>query len=627
MKNFHWLYHRLRAMSIAEIVWRLSQKSLQNRERQQHGTAMAAVTERVHNPALADLVLDSGKLGLNLNNKNDAGDQTLALLGGYDYESHKRDWHGGFQTANKWPLAFSYALNYKQRDDIGDARTNWELNRHFQFALLAKNYHASGDKAYLAELTELFADWNEKNPFLWGIAWTSVMETAIRASNWVYVYGFLENTETEELREKLRIGILNMTDYVARHYSRYSSANNHLLVEAYCLGQSGILFDHRPWLDLSLSLLVRELARQNHADGVNKEQALFYQAFGMEAFGLLGRLLYKNGREIPETWLPALTKMCRYLADCQGRHGETIEFGDSDNSKILDLTGGEWKYYPYVLSLFGPLLPERYDQEEYPQNNIAWLFSAEEIEKTRQKPLYTPPACSCYREGGVTVLRSRDQRAIIGIDHGELGFGRLAAHGHADALSFQMYLDGEPLFIDPGTYIYHIDSESRHEFRCTRNHNTACVDDRNQSEMLGAFLWGKRAKCRLRDCRTEKDGVELTAEHDGYAPEMHQRTYVFNGHDELKISDNFRTNANKEIHFILAPLWKINYDDEAKTIEITGGRKVADVRFHGDETLRIAIGKTAVSRRYGQKAETLAVTVQTKGLAVETVINWGDHGK
>ena len=57
----------------------------------------------------------------------------------------KKNWHAGFQTANQWPDEFSYFLDYKQRDDIGDARTNWELNRHFQFALLAKNYFVSHD--------------------------------------------------------------------------------------------------------------------------------------------------------------------------------------------------------------------------------------------------------------------------------------------------------------------------------------------------------------------------------------------------------------------------------------------------------------------------------------------------
>lgn len=83
-------------------------------------------------------------------------------------------------------------MNYKQRDDIGDARTNWELNRHFQFALLAKAYFVSGDRQYADSLEELFTDWNEKNSFLHGISWTSAMEVAIRCIQWTIALSFLQ---------------------------------------------------------------------------------------------------------------------------------------------------------------------------------------------------------------------------------------------------------------------------------------------------------------------------------------------------------------------------------------------------------------------------------------------------
>ncbi|EEA82112.1 hypothetical protein CLONEX_02040, partial [[Clostridium] nexile DSM 1787] len=35
---------------------------------------------------------------------------------------------------------------------------------------------------------------------------------------------------------------------------------------------------------------------------------------------------------------------------------------------------------------------------------------------------------------------------------------------------------------------------TRDEFRATKNHNTVCVNDQNQAEILGPFLWGKRYK-------------------------------------------------------------------------------------------------------------------------------------
>lgn len=73
--------------------------------------------------------------------------------------------------------------------------------------------------------------------------------------------------------------------------------------------------------------------------------------------------------------------------------------------------------------------------------NLNWLFSTEDCNIALSKSLYQVPLDACYKCGGNTILRSRDHRILIGIDHAALGFGTIAAHGHADALSFQMYVN------------------------------------------------------------------------------------------------------------------------------------------------------------------------------------------
>ena len=235
--------------------------------------------------------------------------------------------------------------------------------------------------------------------------------------------------------------------------------------------------------------------------------------------------------------------MGRYLADCQGQYGETVVFGDDDEGKILDLCGGEWNHYQYVLKLMKELLPEIVE--------------------------YHSTGSVCYREGGVTLLKSRDGRALIGIDHGALGFGSIAAHGHADALSFQMYMEGEPVFADPGTYIYHTDLESRNAYRRTENHNTITIDNKDQSQMLGAFLWGKRAECTLLgDNVGSGDSLYVEAMHDGYAPVIHKRRFDFNGADELLITDTLtgiRTEVSWQLSFLTGKAFpKVTLDMEAE---------------------------------------------------------------
>lgn len=611
MADIAWLMRRLKAMSIPEVMWRISQKLVQKNEQKRFKAQRSAVTAALFNQKLSGLKIDADRMHLNLKNRDFALNTQIPLLGGYDYEQYKMQWNAGFQTGNTWPDEFSYSLEYKQRDDIGDARTNWELNRHFQLALLAKDYAASGDKRYLNELRELFDDWNEKNPFLWGISWTSVMEVAIRCSNWCYAYCFLKSTDAPgNLLEELRIGIVNMTDYIANHYSRFSSANNHLIVEAYAIGQTGILCNHKPWMKLAVDILTRELPWQNYSDGVNKELSLHYQSFYMEAMGLMMRLLIKNNYDVPSTWKPMMEKMCTYVANCMGDYGETVVFGDDDEGKILDLQGG-LKHYQYVLGIFSYLLDRQYTDMGILQcENLNWLFSADEHNDVQSKQLYRPPLSVCYKEGGNTILRSKDHRILIGIDHAALGFGSIAAHGHADALSFQIFVDGQPVFVDPGTYIYHCDLESRNAFRRTENHNTVCVNSKDQSEMLGAFLWGKKAECELISYVEDRNQVVLEVKHDGYNPFVHLRTFKFDARARLEIADIVSGGAECELNFVLSPKFSIRKIDEKQLNIVSNTRKYL-IAFEGNN-IAIDIKDTMYSEAYGTRQETKKICVRFK---------------
>lgn len=126
------------------------------------GKRDVAVTAYLFDSRLQSLKFDSDHVGLNFRNIAFHLNTVIHILGGYDYHIYKERWSAGFQTDKEWGTDFSYSLSYKQKDEIGDARTNWELNRHFQFALLAKAYYATGEEKYAKELEGLFLDWNKK---------------------------------------------------------------------------------------------------------------------------------------------------------------------------------------------------------------------------------------------------------------------------------------------------------------------------------------------------------------------------------------------------------------------------------------------------------------------------------
>lgn len=608
--NLNWFIKRLSAMDAKEITWRVGQtfryKTESTRFKKQY-----KVTEKLFNKKYSRLQAEPKRLGLNLRNEFYTLGTSIPLLGDFKYEDYKKDWFQGFggKGTSPWPMIPSSKLNYRERNDIGDARMNWELNKHFQFAILAKNYYASGDSAYLNELTELFEDWNIKNPFLWGISWVSAIEIAERSMNWCYMYAFLEAALRKEfhkdsehhkkskhkhkksnsaassnagsesaasskasipsddavkiqtLLEAIRVGVLNMADYISHHYSQFSSANNHLIVEISAVLHAGILFDYKPWIELAERILTREIFLQNFSDGINKEESEYYQTFEMEVLALDLRLFRLNEVETSKPWDALLKNMSRYISNSIGDHGEIISFGDDDDGRIIDFHGG-CDHFKYTLELMGLLLDERYTELALPgtdhadasakedtsdkkakddgrnmfssaiSETVLWLFSKDAIEKSQDKAYYRRKESIIRPDGGMTVFRANSEDSnipdiLIGIDHAPLGYGSIAAHAHADALSFQMFADGTRIFADPGTYIYHCDTESRNDFRRTSRHNTVCINGIDQSEMLGPFLWGRKAISTFEGFARTEDIDEVTASHDGYKPVIHSRKFTF----------------------------------------------------------------------------------------------------
>ena len=555
---------------------------------------------------------DEDLLGINFGNGIFSNNTSIHLLGGYAYSDFKTKWHAGFQTTNEWPLTFSYNLDYKQRDSIGDARTNWELNRHFQFALLAKAIFVEKRKgnsieSLLEDLSSQFYDWNKSNPFLRGISWTSVMEIAIRSISWMFTLAFLKKADVGSVNicTELETGILNMVDYVTKHYSRFSSANNHLLVESLSIGIAGYCFHSKRWKTLAVNLLTEEITKQNYSDGVNKELSLHYQTFGMEAYALMSHVMKSNGDMIPELWLDMMEKQCEYVSHCMWKEKSVVEFGDDDEGKILDLQGGDIFHPVYVLQLCSLILDKSFSNFIDINETVRWLFPNDDIERIKRKETYNPNKNRCFSEGGNTFLRDKNGHVLIGIDHAALGFGTIAAHGHADALSLQLMVDGKNILVDPGTFIYHCNIEKRNEFRKTINHNTLSVNGKDQSEMLGAFLWGKKANCKLIEWKDEPNKTILIAEHDGYSPIIHQRKIEWNNQDKLIVLDTLSSECNWTITWMLSPECKV--DNNNKTLSIYNGQNTLELF---SSCGNISIEDVEVSVKYGLAKKAKAIRIR-----------------
>jgi uncharacterized heparinase superfamily protein len=156
---------------------------------------------------------------------------------------------------------------------------------------------------------------------------------------------------------------------------------------------------------------------------------------------------------------------------------------------------------------------------------------------------------AAFPDTGYVVVR--DGGLWLAFDCGPPGPPYLPAHAHADALSFQLWLDGEPVVVDPGTFTYEPGSE-RDWFRSTAAHSTVLVDGRDQFELWGAFRAGPLPRVEL------LDGAPLCAV-ARYGDVEHRRTVVVTN-DTVIVRDEVRGGTRLESRLPLARSRELDAD-------------------------------------------------------------------
>src|SRR5688572_11736416 len=143
-----------------------------------------------------------------------------------------------------------------------------------------------------------------------------------------------------------------------------------------------------------------------------------------------------------------------------------------------------------------------------------------------------------------TAFDTPDEIRVLA-DAGPLGYLSIAAHGHADALSFLLSIGDREILVDPGTYSYHTDPAWRRYFRSTLAHNTVGIDGEDQSVQAGNFMWTRHAQARCIEFETGDDRQRFLGEHYGYQrledPVVHRREIVFDAQRKLiEVTDMIR---------------------------------------------------------------------------------------
>ncbi|MFY9561003.1 MAG: alginate lyase family protein [Terriglobales bacterium] len=457
-----------------------------------------------------------------LHRADDICHHRFRLLGYDDLDyGDEIDWHLDRVHGKRAPLDPWFKIPFLQFAAVGDHKITWELNRHQHLVTLAKAWLLSKDEKYVRELIAQWHSWVKANPYPLGINWGSTLEVAFRSLSWIWVDQMLTDApEYAELRTELLPALALHGRYIERYLSTYFSPNTHLLGEAVALFFLGTLYPQiaaaARWQRTGWKVVLQSAQRQVRPDGVYFEQSLHYHVYALDFFLYAQLLAARNGLEIPAVYTATMGRMLDVL-QALSRAGPPEGFGDDDGGRVFNPRRNHTEHMTDPLAI-GTLLYGREDLSaaRLTEESI-WLFGQQAVDALLQENAHRAPHSAAFPDGGFYVLAdSQPYAQQMVVDAGPQGVGR-CGHGHSDALSVRLTMDGQRWLVDAGSGVYiSADPSDRNAFRGTGAHNTMRVDGVDQAVPADPFSWTAIPTTRVENWSTGKTFSYFAGSHDGY---------------------------------------------------------------------------------------------------------------
>lgn len=466
----------------------------------------------------------------------------------WDRPDHHWSWHCAPENNNRWDAGFFHTIPFRQGNRTGDIRISWEASRLQHLIALALIARSSSNACEKKDAVEIYTrdliSWCDQNPKLTGIHYISAMECALRILSISISFDLIRDELGDKKCDVVRVVshvIPEHAAFITKRMSLHSSAGNHVLAESVGLIFAGLLFgEHRQannWLHYGLSVFRTEVARQIDPSGYGLEGASTYLIQIVEYATLCVCLLSHFDIEVPQEILDAYRRGRKCLRELRQLVGTFPVIADSDSGFAVSF-------------LFDEIFNDLSSSSGYLVNSH--LYVAGESQQPLSLVFCTGP----------------------------LGMAPAYGHGHAHALSVQLYADGIPVLVDPGTFSYTGSPEWRSYFRSTKAHNTVTINSSDQANQELLFLWSKPYTCTGHTFESYDGDYIAIAQHNGYSDEgvIHRRVVIFSPNAGLCVKDYLLGTRVCRAELV----WNVKNGLEAAGIKLPSGRYLyQDIRSHG----------------------------------------------
>jgi len=374
------------------------------------------------------------------------------------------------------------AINVGEEEVIKDIKVPWELSRFQHLLILGQAYEKTHHGAYADTFTRHIDDWIQHNPFMLGPNWMCPMEVGLRALNWVIAFHYFkqESTIPECFWQRFTENLYDHFFYLENNWEVYDGrTSNHYLSDlvgyfylCWFFQELPTIYNKRDWC---FAEIVRECEKQIFFEGISYEGSTAYHRLVTELFLHAFLLAQEQQLCIPQSFKEKLSAMLHVIDWCTPHGGELITIGDHDSGCVTRA---------------GITLSMR---------NVF-----------QQK---STTGTTTFAEFGLSIIKTPTWH--LSLRHHAYQAQQPSGHFHNDAGSITLALDGIPIIIDPGSYLYTPSRQWRNYFRSATVHNTLFVEGHEPTEFDERLFALELPLCQM-PTRTERFAHKLYTTHHLY---------------------------------------------------------------------------------------------------------------
>jgi hypothetical protein len=435
----------------------------------------------------------------------------------------KISWHKDFRL--KQNNNFDVDLFYKDcviqfgktEKLVKDIKVPWELSRFNHALILGTAFEQTGQQKYAKAFVNQVLDWIKENPYLLGPNWVCPMDVGIRALNWVVGFEYCKTAEIDEKNWQTIVeSLYNHLVYLENNWETGSKTSNHYLSDLIGYFALTWFFTDIPSMkkrqDWCYKELLVEFEKQVQADGTDYEGSTSYHKLVTEIYYLFYLFCQENNMPVPDQFVVKLQKMFEFI---DWSNGTTI--GDDDSGKILIGVNET-----LIKRMIGK---KNQGQKFFPQFGLS-VFKTDKLHVTLRHHVYQK--------------------------------NQPSGHFHNDANSITLAVDGIPVIVDLGSYLYTASSVWRNRFRSVQYHNTFFFKDKEPVPFDSELLFQL-------DLPEQNQFKPWIGQHNLYGITAERKVDINEKQGHVTLLDSWQGDAKGQIsswNFTLAPDIVPEYKDQ-----------------------------------------------------------------